>query len=46
MSATSLRVELRQVETRLAAEIARIADRTLIRVFGVTVVLLGILFAR
>ncbi len=42
---TQLRGELRQVETRLTAEITRIADRTLIRLSGVMVVLLGILFA-
>src|SRR5215468_4872326 len=41
----SLSAEIKAAETRLSAEIARIADRTLIRLSGVMVVLLGILFA-
>jgi uncharacterized membrane protein len=48
----SVRADLRQTETRLAAEIAsvrgdmgRMQDRIVIRLSGVMVVLLGILFA-
>ena len=42
---TGVRTELRNLEIRLDAEIGRITGRTLIRVSGVLVVLLGLLFA-
>jgi hypothetical protein len=40
-----VRADLRQVETRLIAEVGTAQDRILIRLSGVMVVLLGILFA-